>query len=108
MKKIETIVRGEVAKQVIDAINKIPGIGGVTLVQALGKGAGDRPWIGDHQIEFNAVDMIVTVVEESNMNSVITAIIDIAHTGEKGDGKIFISDIAETVDISTKEKMRER
>ena len=107
MKKIEAIIRGEVTKQVVNAINKIPGVGGVTLVQALGKGAGDRPWIGDRQIEFNAVDIIVTVVDEPNVDSVITAITDIAHTGEKGDGKIFISDVFETVDISTKEKMKE-
>ena len=106
MKRIETVVQSEIAKKVVDAISN-QGVGGVTLIQSLGKGAGDRPWIGGekgHQIEFNSVDVIIVVVNDSKVESIVSAIMDTAHTGQKGDGKIFISEVPEAYDISTKEK----
>ena len=106
MKRIEAIVQSEVSKQVVRAIRDI-GVGGVTLIQSLGQGAGERPEIGGHQIEFNSTDVIVTVVQDSIVSSVVSAIMDVAHTGEKGDGKIFVSNVEESYDISTKEKSAE-
>ncbi|EGG41696.1 Nitrogen regulatory protein PII [Candidatus Nitrosarchaeum limnium SFB1] len=106
MKRIEVIVQSEVSKQVVRAIRNT-GVGGVTLIQSLGQGAGERPEIGGHQIEFNSTDVIVTVVQDSMVNSVVSAIMKVAHTGEKGDGKIFVSNIEESYDISTKEKSTE-
>ena len=103
MKRIEAVVQSEISKQVIKAIRKV-GIGGVTLIQSLGQGAGERPEIGGRQIEFNSIDVIVTVVQDSEVNLVVSAIMDIAHTGEKGDGKIFVTNVEESYDISTKEK----
>lgn len=103
MKRIEAIVQSEVSKQVVRAIRKA-GVGGVTLIQSFGQGAGERPEIGGHQIEFNSTDVIITVVQDSIVSSVISAIIEAAHTGQKGDGKIFVSNIEESYDISTKEK----
>ncbi|HET9009160.1 MAG TPA: P-II family nitrogen regulator [Nitrosarchaeum sp.] len=106
MKRIEAIVQSEVSKQVVKAIRDV-GVGGVTLIQSLGQGAGERPEIGGHQIEFNSTDVIVTVVQDSIVSSVVSAIMDVAHTGEKGDGKIFVSNVEESYDISTKEKSAE-
>ena len=45
LKRIEAVVQSEIAKKIVDAIRK-EGTGGVTLVQALGQGEGERPWIG--------------------------------------------------------------
>jgi nitrogen regulatory protein P-II 1 len=106
VKRIEAIVQSEVSKQVVRAIRDV-GVGGVTLIQSLGQGAGERPEIGGHQIEFNSTDVIVTVVQDSIVSSVVSAIMNIAHTGEKGDGKIFVSNVEESYDISTKEKSTE-
>ena len=106
MKRIEAIVQSEISKKVVNAISKV-GVGGVTLIQSLGQGAGERPEIGGHKIEFNSTDVIVTVVQDSMVDSVVSAIIATAHTGEKGDGKIFVSNVEESYDISTKEKSTE-
>ena len=106
MKRIEAIVQSEVSKQVVRAIRKT-GVGGVTLIQSLGQGAGERPEIGGHQIEFNSTDVIVTIIQDSMVSSVVSAIIDAAHTGQKGDGKIFVTNVEESYDISTKEKLTE-
>ncbi len=103
MKRVETIVQSEVSRLVVNAIRKT-GVEGVTLIQSLGQGEGERPEIGGKQIEFNSTDVILTVVPNSKVNNVIDAIIQVAHSGEKSDGKIFVSDITESIDIATKEK----
>ena len=103
MKKVEAIVQSEVSKQVVNAIRKI-GVEGATLIQSLGQGEGERPEIGGQQIEFNSTDVILTVVPDSKVKEVVSEIIQVAYTGEKSDGKIFVSDIEESYDISTKEK----
>lgn len=109
MKKIEAFVRSELAKDVVEVISK-EGVGGVTLIQALGKGKGERPWIGGdkgHQVEFNSIDVVVTITEDSKVDSVISAINNIAHTGEKGDGMIFVYNVADAYNISNKGKVSE-
>jgi len=106
MKRIEIIVQSEVSRKVVKAVRKT-GVGGVTLMESLGQGGGDRPEIGGKQIEFNSTDVIVTVVNDSQLDSVISAAMDAAHTGEKGDGKIFVTNVEESYDISTKQKSSE-
>jgi len=103
MKRIETVVQSEVSRQVVRAI-KETGVGGVTLIESLGQGAGERPEIGGKQIEFNSTDVIITVVNDSQVDSVVSAIMNTAHTGEKGDGKIFVTNVEQSYDISTKQK----
>ncbi len=107
MKRIESVVQSEISREVVKAIRDT-GVGGVTLIESLGQGAGDRPEIGGKQIEFNSTDVIVTVVNDSEVDSVVSAIIDTAHTGQKGDGKIFITNVEESFDISTKQKSTEK
>ncbi|MFB5613478.1 MAG: P-II family nitrogen regulator [Candidatus Nitrosomaritimum yanchengensis] len=107
MKRIETVVQSEVSRKVVKAIRDT-GVGGVTLIESLGQGAGDRPEIGGKQIEFNSTDVIITVVNDSEVDSVVSAIMDTAHTGQKGDGKIFVSNVEESFDISTKQKSTDK
>ena len=106
MKRIEVIVQSEVSRQVVRAIRNT-GASGVTLIESLGQGGGERPEIGGKQIEFNSTDVLITVVNDFQLDSVISAIMDTAHTGEKGDGKIFITNVEESYDISTKQKSSE-
>ena len=109
MKRIEAFVRSEIAKDVVSAISKT-GVGGVTLTQSLGKGQGDRPWVGGekgHRIEFNAIDIVVTIVEDPKVEEVISAINKTARSGESGDGMIFISDITEGYNITTGKKIND-
>jgi len=106
MKRIEIIVQSEVSRKVVRTIREI-GVSGVTLIESLGQGGGERPEIGGKQIEFNSTDVIITVVNDSQLDSVISAIMDVAHTGNKGDGKIFITNVEQSYDISTKQKSTE-
>ena len=107
MKRIEAVVQSEMSREVVRAIRKT-GVGGVTLIESLGQGAGFRPEIAGKQIEFNSTDVILTVVNDSEVDSVISAIMETAHTGQKGDGKIFITNVEDSYDISTREKSSEK
>ena len=103
MKQIEAIVPINVSRNVIKSIRDL-GVSGVTLVESRGQGEGERPELQGKQAEFNPTDLIITVVEDSQLDDIVSAIIDAAHTGEKTDGKIFISEVKMTYDIATKLK----
>lgn len=106
MKRIEAVIQSDKQKAVIDSLIKV-GVGGLTITSSLGRGAGERPRIGGpdgEEIQYNAVDTIVTVVDDSKVESVMSAILEAGYSGTKGDGKIFVSTVDDAVDIYSKEK----
>lgn len=106
MKRIEAVIQSDKQKAVIDSMIAA-GVGGLTVTRSLGRGAGERPRIGGEkgeEIQYNAVDTIVTVVDDSKVDSVLSAILEAGYSGSKGDGKIFVSTIDDIVDIYSKEK----
>ena len=106
MKRIEAFIQSDKQQDVVDALSKLK-IGGLTVTQSLGKGAGERPRIGGEKgdaIPYNAIDIILTYVDDSQVDEVMTVISDAAYTGAKGDGKIFVSTVDDGMDICTKEK----
>lgn len=109
MKQIKAFVQRKKLDSVIDAIEK-EGVGGLTVIQAQGRGKGERPMIGDprgtgsHKAQFNTLESIVVVVDDSKVEPVTKAITKAASTGSKGDGKIFVIPVEESIDIGTKRK----
>ena len=99
MKKIEAIVQSEAKDAVISAIKKI-GVGGVTVHQVQGQGAQDPPLVG----QYFSRDMIICVVDDPKLDDVINAIANVACTGTKGDGKVFVTNIVDALDICTKKR----
>ena len=110
MKRIDAMIPSMRRNDVIDSILKA-GAQGVTLVESRGKGAGDRPMVGGARgtakfiAGYNRIDTITSVVNDSKLDSVVSAIIDTAYTGHKVDGMIFVSTIDEAHKIGTKEKV---
>jgi nitrogen regulatory protein P-II 1 len=109
MKRIEAIIASEKVSAVNDAIKKA-GIGGATILEAKGRGKGDKPRVmsgrgtSAHTAEFSSRANVITVVDDSQVDSVIKAILDAASTGSAGDGKIFVSAVNEAVDIGSKKR----
>ena len=109
MKRIEAIIASEKVSAVNDAIKKA-GISGATILDAKGRGKGDKPRVmsgrgtSAHTAEFSSRANVITVVDDSQVDSVIKAILDAASTGAAGDGKIFISSVGEAVDIGSKKR----
>ena len=99
MKRIETVVEPGMKDKVVDAIKKV-GVGGLTVWQTQGLGAADPPLVG----QYYSKEAIVTVVPDSKVDSILEAIANVACTGSKGDGKVFVSNVEDALDICTKEK----
>ncbi|MDH3780610.1 MAG: P-II family nitrogen regulator [Nitrosopumilus sp.] len=99
MKKVEAIVRPGAKDAVIAAIKKV-GVGGVTVHQVQGQGAQDPPLVG----QYFSKDMIICVVDDPKLDEILDAISSAACTGTKGDGKVFVTNIDDALDLCTKKR----
>ena len=99
MKRIEAVVNPSMKDKVVSAIKKV-GVGGVTVSHAQGQGAADPPLVG----QYFSKERIVTVVEDSKVDSILDSIATVACTGAKGDGKVFVTNVEDVLDICTKER----
>jgi len=99
MKKVEAIVRPGAKDAVIAAIKKV-GVGGVTVHQVQGQGAQDPPLVG----QYFSKDMIICVVDDPKLDEILDAISNAACTETKGDGKVFVTNIDDALDLCTKKR----
>jgi nitrogen regulatory protein P-II 1 len=112
MKRLEAIISTEKVSAVNDALKKA-GVMGVTVINGKGRGAGHREELGggrgtSHYIpDFHSRSSIITVVDDSKVDTVVNAIISAVSTGTPGDGKIFITDVEDVVDVGSKKKGKE-
>jgi len=107
MKRIEAIIRPSKLEELKEAL-KNKNINGITISQVMGCGK-QHGWTEYHrgsEVITNVLPKIEVkmVVEDDQVEDVIKLITEIARTGEVGDGKIFIIDIAECVRIRTGER----
>ncbi len=107
MKKIEAIIKPFKLDEVKEALQEI-GLQGLTVIEAKGfgrqKGHTELYRGAEYVVDFLPKVKIEVVVEEDLAERAIEAIIQAARTGRIGDGKIFVSDVAEVIRIRTGEK----
>jgi nitrogen regulatory protein P-II 1 len=107
MKKIEAIIKPFKLDAVKSALNEI-GVTGLTVTEAKGFGRQNghhELYRGaDYVVDFVPKIKIEVVVDDALLPKAVEAIIQSARTGKIGDGKIFVSNIEETVRIRTKER----
>lgn len=104
MKKIEAIIREEKLEPVRKALEEESYFGmTVSEVSGRGKEGGlSLQWrAGDYKVEFLPKIKLEIVVLDEDLSRVLQAIIRSARTGEKGDGKIFVMDVANAIRIRT-------
>ena len=99
MKKIEAIVPPGKKDAVIAAIKK-NGVGGVTVHQVQGQGAQDPPLVG----QYFSRDLVICVVDDPKLDDILDSIAGVACTGNKGDGKVFVTTVDDALDICTKKR----
>ena len=106
MKKIEAIIKPFKLDEVKDELNKI-GVLGLTVSEVKGygrqKGHTELYRGAEYAIDFLPKIKIEIVISDELIDDVIDVIKKKAQTGRIGDGKIFISNIEETVRIRTGE-----
>ena len=107
MKKIEAIIKPFKLQEVKDALSEI-GIHGMTVSEVKGfgrqKGHTEIYRGSEYTVDFLPKVKIETVLPDNMVKQAIETIIKAAKTGKIGDGKIFISSIAEAHRIRTGEK----
>lgn len=107
MKKIEAIIKPFKLDEVKDALQEI-GIQGSTVTEAKGfgrqKGHTELYRGAEYTIDLLPKMKLEVVVDDSQVNRAIDAILNAANTGRIGDGKIFVSNIEEAVRIRTGER----
>jgi len=108
MKKLEVIIRPGKIETVRKAMESA-GCTGVTISQAEGHGSQKgltktEKQGGSYRMEMVPKVRLEAVVTDSDIESIVEAIIKEARTGQPGDGKIFISDITDAIRIRTGER----
>ncbi|MBM3517476.1 MAG: P-II family nitrogen regulator [Alphaproteobacteria bacterium] len=110
MKKIEAIIKPFKLEDVKDALHEI-GLQGMTVVEAKGfgrqKGHTELYRGAEYVVDFLPKVKIEIVIEDALVERAIEAILQAAHTGRIGDGKIFVSTIEEAIRIRTNERGNE-
>jgi nitrogen regulatory protein P-II 1 len=108
MKRIEATIQIDKTGAVSDAIKDI--VGGFTILEGNGRGSGARQTMragrgtGTFIAEFNKVATVSTIVEDSKVEQVLTAISDAAFSGKAGDGIIAISTVDDVLNIASKKR----
>lgn len=106
MKRLETIVKSDRLSNVVHAIRSA-GAKGVTVTSIKGQGSGDRPMLrsgrGTTQFraEYNNMDSIMAIVDDSEVSKIISAITQSCHTGNSGDGIVIVTDVVQVVNIAS-------
>jgi nitrogen regulatory protein P-II 1 len=108
MKRVEAVIAQDKLDAVVDALKKA-GVGGITIFDAKGWGRATKLSRNAEKApgsytKFNLKSYLLTVVDDSIVDKVITAILDTASTGSVGDGKIFVDDINIAIDIGSRQK----
>jgi len=107
MKRIEAIIKSFKLDEVKDRLYQV-GARGMTVseVRGFGRTGGKREVYrgSSYTVDFVPKIRIQIVVDDEMVHPIVDAILVSARTGEIGDGKIFISPMADVIRIRTGER----
>lgn len=107
MKKIEAYIQPFMLRKVEESLRAIH-IHGMSVIEAKGFGREkDESFphhVVDSAIDFTPKTKVEIVCIDQDCAKIVEAIQSSAHTGRKGDGKIFVFEVLETTSILTGEK----
>ncbi|DAB27454.1 MAG: transcriptional regulator [Sulfurimonas sp. RIFOXYD12_FULL_33_39] len=106
MKRVEAVIKPFKLEDVKDALAEI-GITGMTVSEVKGygrqKGHSELYRGAEYVVDFLPKIKMEMVVDDGNVEQVVSTIVEAARTGKIGDGKIFVSDVERIVRIRTGE-----
>lgn len=107
MKKVEAIIKPFKLDDVREALSDI-GVAGMTATEVKGfgrqKGHTELYRGAEYVVDFLPKVKIELVVDDSQVEQCIEAIVSVARTGKIGDGKIFVTDVERVIRIRTGEE----
>ena len=110
MKKVEAIINPFKLDEVKDKLNEI-GIKGITVTEVKGfgsqKGHTELYRGAEYVVDFLPKVKMELLINDAQLDEVINTILKAAQTSRIGDGKIFVTNIEETIRIRTGERGKE-
>ncbi len=110
MKKVEAIIKPFKLDEVKDKLNEI-GVQGITVTEVKGfgrqKGHTELYRGAEYVVDFLPKIKMEVVIADAQVEEVANAIVKAAQTGRIGDGKIFITNLEDTIRIRTGERGEE-
>lgn len=107
MKEIKAYIKKHKLDEVIRSLRKIEGLTGMSVLESCGYGVGWGGAKGEEQIDCRPGVKVEIICRDDMAEQVVAAIEKAAHTGLKGDGKIYVGNIEQAVRISTGERGEE-
>lgn len=108
MKEIKAYIKPHKLSTVTLGLHKIEGLTGLSVTDVRGFGRGkarDAPSrIVEDQVDYVRHVKIEIVCPDDKVEEIVSVIEKAAHTGLRGDGKIYISTVDDAVRISTGER----
>ncbi len=106
MKKIEAIIRHYKLEDVKNSLTEA-GIQGMTVaeIRGFGRTRGQKETYRgtEYTVDFLPKVKLEVVVSDDIADKAVETIMSVARTGQIGDGKIFVTDLAEVIRIRTGE-----
>jgi nitrogen regulatory protein PII 1 len=102
MKMIRAFIRPEKEQEVVQALEGA-GFPSLTKVPVFGRGKQKGLTVGPVHYDELPKTLIMTVVDDKDMDRVVQVINDKARTGFFGDGKIFVSPVEQAFTVRTGE-----
>lgn len=107
LKKIEAIIREDKVNDVMCALKEI-GIVGMNMFEVRGHGRQGGVQLvgraGTYQVNMLPKIQINIVISAHNLEAALEAILQSAHTGETGDGIIFVTPVEDVIRVRTRER----
>ena len=111
MKEVKAIIQQFKLSSVTRALQEIPGFPGMTVSDCRGFGK-EKGKEGPHRVVEDLIDYIPKVrieimINDEMVDLVVETIAKAAHTGNPGDGKVFVYDMEKALRIKTFEQGEE-
>jgi len=107
MKKIEAVIKPFKLDEVKEALHEV-GVKGITVTEAKGfgrqKGHTELYRGAEYVVDFLPKVKLEIIIDDSQVERAVEAIMTAAKTGRIGDGKIFVSAVEEVIRIRTGER----
>ncbi|MBL0063012.1 MAG: P-II family nitrogen regulator [bacterium] len=104
MKLIIAYIKPLKLSETILALHKVEGLTGMTVLECKGYGRGGSKPLAEGLVDYVPHVKLEVACVERRVEEVISTIQKSAHTGLRGDGKIYILNVETAVRISTGER----
>ncbi|MFP2956486.1 P-II family nitrogen regulator [Myxococcus sp. 1LA] len=108
MKEIKAIIQPFKVSEVTDALEAIPGVGGITALDVRGfghqRGNNGMEARAHGSLNYLPKVMLLLVIPDLLVDTALATIQRHAHTGNIGDGKVFVSSVEDALRVRTGER----